>query len=262
MPAPYAEQVGRGVSEPIVDMIKEFGEKGKPVPPIPIVIAPPTARDQILDAIGRVGQLATSPESINTGVTFLAVRTAGQSALGFISTEDQVAKNFYALGFIFSSTAVGFSSTSVLSKACSVNRVGILGEAVGEACYQVGKEANKIALARYKKTNPLKLKRKRIFSKDTGPAAFIFPSNNGTGVYKIIISNLVFIVTAYGYIKLIRTGFKKVKLILAKRRKVKQSKLLYRASKSVVISTFITRLRKYQNSNTIYFNKSCLFSTV
>lgn len=255
----YAEQLGRGASEPVVDMIKEFVEKGQPIPPIPIIIAPPTAGDQILGAIGRVSQLATSSESVNTGVAFLSVRTAGQSALGFINTEDQVAKNFYALGFLFSGTAAGFSSSSVISKACSINRVGILGEAVGEACYQVAQEANKIAIARDKKTVPV---RKPIFSKNTGPAAFIFPSDNGTGVYKIIISNLVFIVTAYGYIKIIRTGFKKVKLILVKRQKVKQSKLLNRAAKFLVISTFRACLTKYQNSNTIYYNKSCLFSTI
>jgi hypothetical protein len=222
-----------------------------------VLVEPPTADNEILSAVARVGQLTTSPESFNTGL--ISIRTAGQSALGFLYREDQFAKNCYALGFIFAGTAAGFASTSVLSKACSVSRVGLLSETMGEACYQLAQQANKLALARGKKTNPLK---NRIFSKNTGPAAFIFPSKNGTGVYKIIISNMVFIVMAYGYIKIIPMGFKKVKRILVKRQKVKQSKLLNRAAKFVVISTFGACLRKYQNSNTIYSNKSRLFSTV
>ena len=34
MLAPYAEELGRGASEPVVEMIKELVEKGKPIPPI------------------------------------------------------------------------------------------------------------------------------------------------------------------------------------------------------------------------------------
>lgn len=258
-PAPYAEQLGKGASEPIVDMIKEFVEQGKPIPPIPILVSPPTAADQILGAVGRVGQLATSPETLNAGITFLSVRTAGQSAVGFLYAQDQVAKTFYALGFVFAGTAAGFSSSAVLSKACSINKFGIVGETIGEACYQVAEEANKLALARDKKIIPA---RKPIFSRNTGSAAFILPSSNRIGVYRIIISNVVFIITVYGYIKIIRTTFKKARRILLKKRQSKQSKLLKKSVKFLFISIWIHKTRKSKMTDRLYWNKSCLFSAV
>lgn len=188
----YAKQVGRGAAEPVVEMIKEFVEKGQPIPPIPIFVFLSTASDQILVAVGRVGLVATSPEAFNASNTFLSIRSAGQSAVGFLYAQDQVAKTFYALGFVFAGAAAGFSSLAVLSKTCSISKVGILGETIGEACYQVAEEANRLALARDKKIIPV---RKPIFSRNPGPAAFIIPSSNRNHVYRIIISNLVFILT-------------------------------------------------------------------
>ena len=258
-PVPYAEQLGKGASEPVVEMIKEFVEKGQPIPPIPIIVAPPTAADQILGAVGRAGQLATSPETLNAGITFLSVRTAGQSAVGFLYAQDQVAKTFYALGFVFAGTAAGFSSSAVLSKACSINRVGIVGETIGEACYQVAEEANRLALARDKKIIPV---RKPIWSRNTGPAAFILPSSNRIRVYTIIISNVVFIVTVYGYIKIVRTTWKKVRRIILKKKQFKRLKLLTKSSIFLFISIWRNKTRKSKMTPRLSFNKSCLFSAV
>ena len=97
-PAPYAEQFYRGAAEPVVEMIRDLVEQGQPISPISFIVTPPTATDQILGAVGRVGQ----------------------SAVGFLYAQDQVAKTFYALGFIVAGTAAGFSSSAVLSKACSI----------------------------------------------------------------------------------------------------------------------------------------------
>lgn len=155
----------------------------------------PTVADELLGAVGRVGQLTTSPETLNAGITFLSIRTARQSVVGFLYAQDQTTKTFYALGFVFAGTAAGFSSSAVLSKACSINRVGIVGETIGEACYQVAEEANRLALAQDKKIIPA---RKPIFSRNTGPGAFILQSSNRIGVYRIVISNVVFILTVYG----------------------------------------------------------------
>ena len=238
-------------------MIKEFVEKGQPIPPIPILVAPPTAADQIFGAVGRLGQLATSTETLNTGVTFLSVRTAGQSAVGFLYAQDQLAKTFYALGFIFAGTAAGFSSSAVMSKACSINKVGILGETIGEACYQVAEEATRLALARDKKIIPV---RNPIWSKNTGPTAFINPSSNRIRVYTIIISNVVFIVTVYGYIKIVRTTWKKARRIILKKRQFK--KLLTKSSIFLFISIWRNKTRKSKMTPRLSFNKSCLFSAV
>jgi len=258
-PAPYAEQLGKVAAEPVVEMIKEFVEKGQPIPPIPIIVTPPTAADQLLGAVGRVGHLATSPETLNAGITFLSVRTAGQSVVGFLYAQDQVAKTFYALGFVFAGTAAGFSSSAVLSKACSINKVGIVGETIGEACYQVAEEANRLALARDKKIIPV---RKPIFSRNinTGPAAFILPSSNRIRVYTIIISNVVFIVTVYGYIKIIRTTWKKARGIILKKRQSKRLKLLTKISIFLFISR--NKPRKSKMTPRLSCNKSCLFSAV
>lgn len=258
-PAPYAEQFGRGASEPIVEMIKEFAEKGQPIPPIPIIVTPPTAADLILDAVGRASQLAISPEALNAGITFLSVQTAGQSAVGFLYAQDQVAKTFYALGFVFAGTAAGFSSSAVLSKACSINKVGIVGETIGEACYRVAEEANKLALARDKKIIPA---RKPIFRGNTGPAAFVLPSSNRIGVYRIVISNVVFILTVYGYIKIIRTTWKKARPILLKKRQFKRFKLLKKSVRFLFISIWINKTRKFKMTDRLYHNKSRLFSAV
>ena len=255
MPAPYAEQFGKAASEPLVEMIKEFVEQGKPIPPIPILVSPPTAGDQLLGAVARATHLATSPETLNTGIAFLSVRTAGRSAVGFLYAQDEVAKTLYALGFVFAGTAAGFSSTAVLSKACSVNRVGLVGETIGEACYQVAEEANKLALARDKKIIPA---RRPIFSRNPGPAAFILPSSNRIGVYRIVISNVVFIVTVYGYIKIIRTTCKK----LLKKRQFKRFKLLKKSVKFLFISIWINKTRKFKMTDKLYYNKSRLFATV
>lgn len=255
-PAPYAEQLARGASEPVVEMIKEFVEKGQPIPPIPILITPPTAptaSDQIFSAVGRAGQLATSPETLNAGITFLSVRTAGQSAVGFLYAQDQVAKTFYALGFVFAGTAAGFSSSAFLSNACSINRVGIVGETIGEACYRVAEEANRLALARDKKIIPV---RKPIWRGNTGPAAFILPSSNRIRVYTIIISNVVFIVTVYGYIKIVRTTWKKVRRIILKKKQFKRSSIF------LFISIWRNKTRKSKMTSRLSFNKSCLFSAV
>ena len=208
-PAPYAHQLSKGASEPVVEMIKEFVENGQPIPPIPIIVAPPTAVDQVLGVVGRAGELATSPQTINAGVTFLSVQTDGQSAVGFIYAQDEIAKTFYALGFFFAGTAAGFSSSAVLSKACSIDKVGIVGETIGEACYRVAEKANRLALARDKKTI-----RKPIWSGSTRPAAFILPSSNRIGVYTIVVSNIVFIVTAYSYVKIARRTWKIVRRLI------------------------------------------------
>ena len=259
-PAPYAEQLGNGVSEPVVQMIKEFVEKGQPIPPIPpipLLVTPPPATDQLLGAVGRAGLLATSPETLNTGITFLSVRTAGQSAVGFLYAQDQVAKTFYALGFVFAGTAAGFSSSAVVSKACSVNRIGIVGETIGEACYQVAEEANRLALERDKKMIPV---RKPIFSRNTGSAAFILPSSNKTRLYTIIINNVVFIITVYGYIKIIRTIWKKARRIILKKRQLKRFKFLTKSSRFLFTSIWINTTRKSKMTPRLSCNKSCLFS--
>ena len=124
----------------------------------------------------------------------------------------------YALGFVFAGTAAGFSSSAVLSKACSITRVGVVGETIGQACYQVAEEANKLALARDKKITPV---HKPIWSANTGPTAFILPSSNRIGLYTIMINNVVFILTAYGYIKIVRTTWKKVRHIILKKDSLK-----------------------------------------
>ena len=255
-PAPYAEQLGREASESVVQMIKELVEKGQP---IPILVAPPTATDQLISAVGRATQLATSPESLNTGITYLSILTAGKSAVGFLDAQDQVAKTFYALGFVFAGTAAGFSTSAVLSKACSIDRVGILGETIGEACYQVAEEANKLALKRDKKIIPV---RKPIFSRNTGSAAFILPSSNRIRVYTIIVSNVVFIITVYGYIKIIRTIWKKARRIILKKRQLKRFKLLTKSSRFLFISIWINKARKSKMTPRLSCNKSCLFSAV
>lgn len=263
-PAPYAEQLRKGATEPVVEMIKEFVEKGQPVPNIPIVIATPlpphpTATDELLLAVARVAQLTTSPETLNAGLTFLSARTAGQSAIGFLYTQDQVAKTFYALGFAFAGTAAGFSSSAVLFKACSISRVGIVGETLGEAFYQVAAQAHDLALARDKKTIP---GRKPIFSRNTGSGAFILPSSNRIGVYKIIISKIVFIVTVYGYIKIIRITCKKARRFLLKKRQLKRSRLIKKSVIFLFYSTWINKTRKSKMTDRLYSNKSCLFSAV
>ena len=155
-PAPYAQQIGKGAGEPIANMLESLIKEGYPVPAIPVFISPPTATEKILDVVGTVGQVVTSPESMNTGVAFLSAQTAGKSAIGFLTTKDDGAKTFYALGFLFAGTATGVSSTAALSKSCKIDKVGILGEALGEACYRVAEEANRIALARDNKTTLLK----------------------------------------------------------------------------------------------------------
>lgn len=182
-------------------MLKEFVEQGKPLPPFPVVISLPTATDRVVRVVADV----VYPQTLNAGVSFLSVRTAGRSAIGFLYTEDQVAKTFYALGFVFAGTAAGFSSSAFLSKACLINHVGVVGESIGEACYQVAEEANRLARARDKKIIPVVPMRKPIWNRNSGPAAFILPSSNRSRVYSIIMSNVVFIVTVYGYIKIIRT---------------------------------------------------------
>ena len=258
-PAPYAEQLGKGASEPVVAMLQDLIEKGKPIPPIPILIAPPTAGDQVLVAIGRAGQLVTSPESINASLTFFSIRTASQSAIGFLYAQDQVAKTFYALGFIFAGTAAGCSSTAVFSKPCSISKVGVVGETIGEAFYQAAEEANRIALAREKKPIPV---RKPIFRRNKGPGAFVLPSSNRIGAYRIIISNVAFIVMAYGSIKIIRTTCKKARRILLKRRQLKRFKLLKKSTTFLFTSICINKIRKSKMTDTLHSKKSCLFSAV
>lgn len=123
MPASYAEQLDKGAAQPGVKMIKEFVEKGEPMPPTTrflSLLLPPTALDPL---VSRVGGLVTSPEIVNAGIIFLSVKITGHSAVGFLHPQDEVAKTFYALGFIFGGTAARFSSTAVLFKACSINRL-------------------------------------------------------------------------------------------------------------------------------------------
>ena len=218
-PSPYADQVGRGISEPVVEMMKDLIERGQPIPPFIVNVNVPTATDQIFGAVGRAGKLATSPSTINAGVTYLSITTAGQSAIGFLYAQDQVAKTFYALGFVFAGTAAGFSSSAVLSEACSINKVGVLGETIGEACYRVAEKANKLALDREKKPIPM---RRAIWSSNPGPVGFIIPSSNRAQICTIIISNVVFAVTAYGGIKIIRAIWKKVQDVVSKRRQLRR----------------------------------------
>lgn len=169
MPFPplYAKQLEEETSELVVEMIKEFIEKGQLIQPIsiPIILSPSTTVDQRFGTVSQAGQRTTSPETLNAGVTFLSVRTVGQSAAGFFSS-------------------------AVLSKVCSITRVRIVVETISEACYQVAEEANRLALPRDKKIIPA---RKPIFNRNTGPAAFIIVSFNIVDVYRIIISNVFFL---------------------------------------------------------------------
>ncbi len=255
-PPPYAEQIGKRAAEPVVNLLKQLIDEGKPVPPIPIVINAPTATDELVHSVAKVASLATSPDTLNTGVTFLSVRTAGRSALGFLYAEDKVAKTFYLLGFVFVGTAAGFSSSAVMSKTCAINKVGIVGETVGEACYQIAEEANRIALKRDNKFLPA---RRPMFNRrNTGSAAFILPLSNRNRVYRIIVSNVVFIVTAYGYIKIIRTTWKKARGFILKKRQLKRLKLLTKSS--IFLSSIL--INKIRKSKKLSCNKSCLFSAV
>ena len=99
IPAPYAEQLGKGAAEP--------------VPTIPIVITPPTAIDV---NIARIGNFITSSETFNAGISFLSIRTASYSAVGFACTQDQTAKAFYMLGFIFAGAAAKVFLSQVENK--------------------------------------------------------------------------------------------------------------------------------------------------
>jgi hypothetical protein len=101
----------------------------------------------------------------------------------------------------------------VISKSCSINKVGMIGETLREGSDQVAQEANRLALARDKKPIPL---RKPIFNKNTSPTAFILLSSTGVGVYRIIMSNVIFVVSLYGYIKIICTTCKKAWRIILK----------------------------------------------
>ncbi len=147
-----------------------------------------------------------------------------------------------------------------------INKVGILGETIGQACYQnkldIERENNK-AMMVFQNKKPT---RSPIFRGSFGPTAFILPSLNGIRIYKIIVNNAVFIITAYDYLKLTRTIYRKTCLILSKRQKIRKRQQLQRSltktAKFLSASIFIHKVRKSNFNSNSRIIKSNLFSAV
>ena len=277
MPSMY--QMGAGISEPIVTFAKEMAEQGNPVPNIPIVVQPPVAAEQLMQVGAKLGGFITSPNTLNGGIALLSVRTAGKSALGYIYTKDPAAKFLFAVAFLCSGTAAGAAGTSYISKTiCEVNRVGLIGEGMAEILYHLGRDAQRQAEERAKnnpnfilqaaQTQATKGHRKAMRqTKIIGgrPLAYT-PSSGVVQYYRIVVDNLVFALTIYGYYKFIRIGYQKIRQLVAEKKakvaKVQNSKLVNKAAKFIIIYSHTHYLRNIRNNRNIYSTNCCLFSTV
>jgi hypothetical protein len=113
-------------------------------------------------------------------------------------------------------------------RVSEIDTVGVVGESAGYACYRVGQKANAIALA--------KQNRKPIFGKNPGSIAFALPYQNKNDQFKTVVGGLIFIVTIYGYVKLIIAFYRKGQSIALKRAQLKRSKLINKAAKCLVVS--------------------------
>lgn len=89
------------------------------------------------------------------------------------------------------------------------------------------------------------------------------PSSGVVQYYRIVVDNLVFALTIYGYYKFIRIGYQKIReLVAEKRAKVQNSKLVNKAAKFIIISSHTHYLINIRNNRNLYSTNCCLFSTV
>lgn len=86
---------------------------------------------------------AGAPEVMNGGVRVFAIRTGGNSALGFISTSDPTAKILYAINVGFATVVC--SGQDYISQTCQFNRKGALTSASARTFYDLANQANEAA---------------------------------------------------------------------------------------------------------------------
>ena len=177
------------------------------------------------------------PNFVNNGILFFSLTTAGRSFLGYIYTQDPIAKAFFTLGFLCSSAATATSGTAALTKACDVNNLGLTCEVVGEGFCRLGNKANTYALLHQKKLEAAAKNRNRLrrFISSRDARIAFTPSHSGQPISQGTFMKVsVCILTLYTYKRITIASYQLGQQILFKLRRRKNLKLLKMQAKHLV----------------------------
>lgn len=211
------------------------------------------------------------PVNHNAALAIYSVKTASMSVIGYVHTNDDLAKGFYVLAFGFGVSAASISTNAVLCKCADLDYHAILLEGAAEMLYRAGEKARKIAEAKSKalfearqisemNSTALAVKRRfPIFSSNPGNIAFVPACPDYA---RIIGNNLIFIFKMSGSVRLTYTVYKKTKKLLSDRRRQKRSKLLKKRISLFIVCAILTIKKKQLTKVKSNFSKSPLFSAV
>lgn len=107
--------------------------------------------------------------------------TGGASLIGSVVTTNSVARGFYVLSVVCSSTAMTTGGMSILARSCQISEIGAGSEACAVAFMCLGNQAHAKALMLEGKPVPPELLRRKFSSRqpthDTNGLSFVMPSN-------------------------------------------------------------------------------------
>nr|WPV72498.1 hypothetical protein orf189 [Navicula sp.]WPV72574.1 hypothetical protein orf189 [Navicula sp.]WPV72655.1 hypothetical protein orf189 [Navicula sp.]WPV72732.1 hypothetical protein orf189 [Navicula sp.] len=163
---------------------------------------------------------------VNFAVAGYSAKTMTFAFVGFLQTDDQVAKWLYAVSVVLAAAAGGCSGSAFIQEKCFIHRRAALTEAAAETIYWAAEKARATAAA---KANHPKRLRKPLFYRNRGDIAFTVPCSLDSKFLAIAnstINNAIFIISVYGYIKITYKVYKRIKPIIDEKLKVRRLKKL------------------------------------